>query len=331
MTPDPARRRLLAALSATALPLAGLPAAARAAEAWPSRPVRLVVSYAAGNITDVLARLVATRASDQWKQPVVVENRPGQGGSLGAQIVAQAPADGHTLLFSAMAAMAINPHVYPRVGYDPLRDFTPIVALARPQGVLYANVDLPVRSVEDLVAYSRANPGTLNYGTAGNGTVPHMNIETLKTRTGLDATHVPYKAAVAVLNDVVGGRIHFSQESIGVILPQIQAGKVRALASVGPTRMPQLPDVPAIGERVKGFESVTPWLALFGPAGLPTAVVDRVDTTVAAMLKDPDMLARLANSGLEPMGTTPAGFAAMVVADHERLGRLVQSLKLKVD
>ncbi len=242
MTHDSARRRLLAALPAAALPLAGLPRTARAAEAWPTRSVRLVVSYAAGNITDVLARLVATRFAEDWKQPVVVENRPGQGGSLGAQIVATAPADGHTLLFSAMAAMAINPHVYARVGYDPLKDFTPIVALARPQGVLYANADLPVRTLEDLIAYSRANPGLLNYGTAGNGTVPHMNIEAIKARTGLDATHVPYKAAVAVLNDVIGGGIHFAQESVGVVLPQIQAGKIRPIVSLGAGRIPQLPD-----------------------------------------------------------------------------------------
>jgi tripartite-type tricarboxylate transporter receptor subunit TctC len=331
MTHRPTRRRLLAALPATALPLAGLPLAARAAEAWPSRPVRLVVSYAAGNITDVLARLVATRFAEQWKQPVVVENRPGQGGSLGAQIVSTAPAEGYTLLFSAMAAMAINPHVYARVGYDPLKDFTPIVALARPQGVLYVNAELPVRTLEELVAYSRANPGKLNYGTAGNGTVPHMNIEALKTRTGLDATHVPYKAAVAVLNDVVGGQIHFSQESVGVVLPQIQAGKIRPLVSLGSGRIPQLPDVPAVAERVPGFQSVTPWLALFGPAGLPKPVVERVDASVAAVLKDPEMLSRLASAGLEPMSTTPAGFGAMVAADHERLGKLVQALKLKAD
>jgi len=142
---------------------------------------------------------------------------------------------------------------------------------------------------------------------------------------------VPYKAAVAVLNDVVGGSIHFSQESVGVVLPQIQAGKIRPIVSLGSGRIPQLPDVPAVGERLQGFQSVTPWLALFGPAGLQKAVVDRVDASVAAVLKDPELLSRLAASGLEPMSTTPAGFTALVAADHERLGSLVRSLKLKVD
>ncbi len=327
------RRTFLArALPATAGGL-GLPAwpGVSAAAAWPERPVRLVVSYAVGNVTDLLARIVANRLQDSWQQPVIVENRPGQGGSIGAQQAAKAPPDGGTLLVSAMAALAINPHLYARLGYDPIRDFVPIVGIARPQGLLYANADLPARNLAELVAYSRLRPGQLNYGSAGSGTIPHLNAEALKLATGLDATHIPYKAAIAVMTDVIGGRIHFAQEATAVVLPQIRSGKIRAIAATSTSRLTQLPELPTLGELVPGFAPVIPWLGLFAPAGTPGALVEKIHRDVTEAIADPVVRERFEASGLDAMRTSHEAFATLLINDHQRLGKLVAELRLKVD
>lgn len=314
------------------LALAAAPAAAQTADDYPSRPVKLVVSYAAGNIADALARMVAQKLSEQLKQSVVVENRPGQGGSLGAQLVAKSPPDGYTLLFSAMAAIAINPHVYQRVGYDPIADFAPVTAIAQTRsGILYANVDLKANTLPELLKLSKAAPGTLNYGTAGSGTVPHLNMEMLKEMSGLDATHVPYKAAAAVMTDVIGGRIQFAQESSGVVLPQVKAGKVKAIAIVGNERMPELKDVPAITESVPGYDAVRPWMGILAPAGTPPARVERLAQALATALKQPELREKIEGVDLQVLGLGPAEYARTVKRDLERYGAMVRTLKLQAD
>ena len=325
----PERRHVIAVLAITPLTLFAAPAVH--ADDYPSKPIRLVVSYAAGNVTDVLARIIAQKLSEQWKQSIVIDNRPGLGGSLGAQTVAKAPNDGYTLVFAAMASFAINPHVYANVGYDPLTDFTPIVGVAYPNGVLYANVDLKANTLAELVAYSKANPAALSYGSAGNGTVPHLNMEALKARTGLDATHVPYKAAGAVLTDVIGGRLQLAQESLGVVLAQIKAGKVKAIVAFSKRRLPQLPELPAVTEVLPGFEPVTPWLGILGPAGIPRERAAQIHAAVATILKQPDVVERLAANGMDVLSTDPAQFKAQIKNDYERMGKLSRDLKLKVD
>lgn len=325
------RRQLTLACAALIAGLTGA-TAARADESadYPKRPVRLVVSYAAGNVTDLLARVVAEGLAAQWKQSVTVDNKPGQGGSLGAQIVARSAPDGYTLLFSAMAAMAVNPHVYANVGYDPRRDFVPIVNVAFPDFILVANAQLGLKSWSQLVDYSRQNPAALNYGTAGNGTVPHLNMEAIKQRTGLQAQHVPYKGAGAVLTDVVGGRLQLQQETSAVLLPQIKSGKVVALAT-GPKRHPELPDVPSLGEVIPGYVPVIPWLGIFAPAGTSPQLVDKIHRDVRAFLAQPSVKARLEGYGLSLAEGTPQDFGAQLRNDHERLGKLAQQLNLKVD
>lgn len=331
--PCPTRRDLIRALAGAGLSL-GVASASQAqpTEPYPTRPVKLVVSYAAGNIADVLARSVAQKLSDHWKQPVVVENRPGQGGSLGAQIVAKSAPDGYTLLFSAMAAIAINPHVYQRVGYDPIRDFVPITAIARTNaGILYTSLDVKANTFPELLAWSKAHPGTLNYGTAGSGTVPHLNMEALKGLTGLDATHVPYKAAAAVLTDVVGGRIQMAQESSAVVLPQLKAGKIKAIAISGSERLRELKDVPALSEIVPGFEAVQPWMGLLAPAGTPAARVAQIHAAAESVLSQTDLQERIAGLDLKLLGLDPTTFARTVRADLERFGVMVKTLKLQAD
>jgi tripartite-type tricarboxylate transporter receptor subunit TctC len=334
--PDHVRREWIACLACAALG-GGLMAPARkalaqGAEPYPSRTIKLVTSYAAGNIADSLARLVAQKLSDLLKQAVVVENRPGQGGSLGAQGVAKAPADGYTLLFTAMAAIAINPHVYARVGYDPVRDFSPVTAVARTgAGVLYVNPELKVNSLGELIALSKAKPGFLNYGTAGSGTVPHLNTEALKAVTGLNATHIPYKGAAAVLNDVAGGQIHFAQESAGVVLPQLKSGRVKALVATGTERLAALPDLPAITEVVTGFNPIQPWMGILAPAGTPSARIALIDTALRSAIQEADFRERLVQLGLVPMGVGPEPFATLIRVDLERFAAMVKALKLQAD
>lgn len=323
------------ALSSAALILAGSitmqTSAASAPIDYPERPVRLVVSYAPGNVTDTLARLIADHLSTKWKQSVTVENRPGQGGSIGAQNVVNAPADGYTLLFAALASMAINPHVYPSVGYDPLKDFTPIVNVAYPTAVVVVNSELGVGNMAELIALSKTQSGELNYGTAGNGTVPHLNMEALKVRTGLDIQHIPYKGAGAVLTDVLGGRIQVQQEAISVLLPHIQSGRLVPLATASPARVPELPDTPTLAELYPGYEPVIPWLGLFTMAGTPDEVIQKINADVVEILQRPDVQERLSLSGLVAAGGTPEAFAASIPKDYERLGKLVKELGLGVD
>jgi tripartite-type tricarboxylate transporter receptor subunit TctC len=306
-------------------------AAAQTAGSYPDRTVRIIVSYAAGNITDVLARTLSQRMAEEWRQPVVIENRPGQGGSLGAQNLLKLSADGYTLLFSAMAALAINPHIYPSIGFDALRDFQPIIGVAYPNGVLYANATLPANTLPELVALSRSKPGSLNYGSAGSGTVPHLNVEALKVRTGLDATHVPYKAAVAVLSDVAGGSLQFAQESVGVVLPQIRSGRIKPLVVLGPERIDSLPGVPAVHEVLPGFVAVTPWLGLFARRGTPPEVIARVESTVSGLLKEKAIRDKIEGAGMVVLDLRSTAFSERVAADYERLGKLVKTLDLKAD
>lgn len=306
-------------------------ATARAADDYPVKPVRIVVSYAAGNVTDTLARILGQRLSERWKQPVIIENRPGQGGSYGAQGAARAAPDGYTLLFSAMAAMAINPHVYPSVGYEPVKDFVPIVGVAYPNGLLFVGADNKAGTLDELVRQSKARPGTMNYGSSGTGTVPHLNMELLKRRTGLDATHVPYKAASAVLNDVVGGSLQVAQEAVSVLMPQIKAQRIKPLLSLTPQRLPQLPEVPAVSEVLPGFEPVVPWLGILAPAGVPPAIVARIHEAVSESLREPAMIEKIGAAGMEVLNVGPSEFGKLLQRDYERLGKLTRELNIKAD
>jgi tripartite-type tricarboxylate transporter receptor subunit TctC len=327
-------RQCLRVVAALALAGAvGLPLHAQTADPgkYPERPVRLIVSYAAGNVTDTLARIVSDKLSAQWGQAVTVENRPGQGGSIGAQTAVKAPADGYTLLFSAMAAMAINPHLYSNLGYDVRKDFAPIINVAYPDSLIVTTPSLHIHTLKALVEYSKANPTALNYGTAGNGTVPHLNMEAIKGMTGLVAQHVPYKAASAVMTDVMGGRLQLQGESVAVVLPQIKAGKLVPIAATSLKRLSQLPDVPTVTETVPGYVPVVPWLGIFAPVGTPPAIIAKVNQDISAVLRMPDVQERFTTFGLTTSGDGPQEFAKTINADYERLGKLVKQLGLKVD
>ena len=327
---DASRRTVLSLGLVAALGLS-VQSPVNAQAAYPNKPVRLVVSYAAGNVTDLLARIIAEKLSQKWGQPVTVDNRAGQGGSLGAQVVAKAPADGYTLLFSAMAALAINPHVYPNVGYDALKDFAPIVNVAYPSVAMVVDPSLKITSYKALVDYSKANPNALNYGTAGNGTVPHLNMEAMKIQSGLIAQHVPYKSASAVTTDVLGGRLQLQQEALSVVLPQIKAGRLTAIAGGTDKRLAQLPDVPSLSEVLPGFKAVTAWLGILGPAGTPATIVTKINQDVHAILLQPDVQEKLFSNGLNPTNEGPEAFLKSISDDYERFGKLVKQLSIKAD
>ncbi len=304
---------------------------ALAAETFPARPIRLVVGYAAGNPTDLLARTLAEQMAEVWKRPIVIDNRPGVGGSLGAQIVAKAPPDGYTLLFSAIAASAINPHVYPNVGYDAIKDFTPIIGVCYVSGVLFVSSAIKATSLQELIEYSKGNPGKLNYGSAGSGTVPHLGMEALKAQTGLIAEHIPYKGSSQLQTDLAGGRIQMQWQALTSALPQIRAGKGRALVAFSDRRLPELPDVPAITEVLPKFENVTPWLGLLGPARMPVEVVANIHKTADDILRTRAMSEKLQSYGMVVLRAPPDEFRAMIAQDFERLGKLARDLNLKVD
>lgn len=322
------RKVLLAAAGIAIL----LPVSVLAAEAtYPNKPVRLVVAYAAGNVTDVLARIITPALGERWKHAVVVENRPGQGGSIGAQQVSRAEPDGYTLLFAALASMAVNPHIYPSVGYSPLTDFAPIALVGfSAGGVIYVHPSIKANTLAELIAFSKANPDALMYGSPGSGTMSHFNIEMLKQHTGLAATHIPHKGAAQVIGEVVAGRVQIGYDSTGII-PHVKAGKLRPLASIARQRRPDLPDVPTIHEVIPGFDPVRAWLGIFAPAGLPAERVDQIYKDTLAVLRLPSVSEKLQAAGIEVVGTPPAEFRKLIAHDYDRLGKLVRALNLKAD
>jgi tripartite-type tricarboxylate transporter receptor subunit TctC len=327
-----ARRRLMmlgVALMGFSTVLIQTPA--RAEQAYPTKPIRLVVSYGAGNVTDLLARVIAEKLTQKWGQSVIVENRPGQGGSFGAALVAKAPADGYTLVFSAMAALAINPHVYGSVGFNTLKDFVPIVNVAYPDLAVVIDPALKIPSFKALVDYSKAHPTALNYGSPGSGTVPHLNVESLKLRTGLIAQHIPYKSAEAVSTDVIGHRVQIQMETLSVLMPLIKGGRLQPIAVGTEKRVAELPDVPTLAELVPGFSTAVPWLGLLAPAGTPAPIVTKINQDVVEILKQPDVQRKLLAYDLTIVGSTPAGFAKTVAGDYERFGKLVKQLGIKAD
>ncbi len=311
------------------LALAGLASPALAQE-FPGRPVRLIVPYGAGNVTDVAARALAEALSRAWPQRVVVENIPGAGGALGVAAAARAVPDGHTLVLSAMAALAITPHLSRgRAGYDPLVDLTPIGLLAVTRGALVVNPGLPVRDLAGLAAHARA-AGPLFYYSAGSGTLPHLNMEILRAALDAPLEHVPYRTSAAGLADLLAGRVQLSMDAASVTLPSLLDGRLRGLFWNGPRRNPALPDLPTAAEAMPGVEFSNPWLGLLAPRGVPPAVLAALEAALAATLESPGFAGRL-GEGLELTGGGAAVFARQLRADHEKFAALLPRLNLQAD
>ena len=321
-----ARRSLLAAAALLALTVS---APVGAETAWPAKPIRLVVPFAAGGTSDVLARAVGDKLQAALKQPVFVENRAGAGGVIGADNVAKSPPDGYTLLLGTVASHAINPALQPKMPYDADKDFVPVILLGSISNVLLVGAGQPYKSAKELIAAAKAKPGEIAFASAGTGSSQHMSGETFKLLAGADLTHVPYKGSAPAIQDVIGGQVPASFETVTVALPHIQSGKVRALAVTSAKRSPALPDTPTLQEAgVPNFD-VSSWQALYVPAGTPPAIVQRLNAEVEKILALPDIKTRLTTLGLEHSPNTPVQFASFGRAELAKWTKVVKDGNVK--
>ena len=314
---------------ALAAALATLGVQAQAQGPYPSRPVRLIVPLAAGGGMDTVARALSLKLTDQVGQTIIVDNRGGGGGSIGAELTASAPPDGYTLIMMS-ATSVIHPLLY-KARYDITRDFAPISQVTTQPYVIVVNNALPIKSVSDLVAYAKANPAKLNFASSGNGSLIHLTGELFKIATGTNLTHIPYKGIGAAYPDLIAGNIQLTFASIISGLPHIRAQRIRALAVTGAKRAKAAPELPTVAEvGVKGF-SVSQWYGVFAPAKTPRAIVDKVHDEIVKALPQPEVGARLAADGAEPVGSTPQDFAAHVREEREKWAKVIKQTGIKGD
>jgi tripartite-type tricarboxylate transporter receptor subunit TctC len=298
------------------------------AQNYPSKPIRLVVTYAPGGTTDIQARMLAEKLPARLGQQILIDNRGGAGGNIGMEIVARAPADGYTLVITVVGTWAVNPHVY-QLPYDVVKDFAPIIHVATTPGVLVIHPSVPVKTVRELIALARKRPGELSYGTAGLGSFTHISAELFATMTGTRMTHVPYKGSGPAVADLVGGHIQLSFASAIPAMPQIQSGRLRALATTGAKRLAVLPDLPTIAEAgVTGYESST-WTAMAAPARTPQPVIERLNKEVNGVLLLPDIQEKSAAMGSMITGGTPEWFADYLKSELVKYGKLVKQAGIK--
>ena len=321
--------RLLLAACVVALPPAQ--AAESAAPAYPDRPLRLVVPFPPGGGADSLARLMMPKVAQALGQGIVIENKAGAGGNIGAQAAARAAPDGYTLFYGTNGTHAINAQLYSQPGFDPVKDFTPVSRLTEIAATLIVNPQLPVSSTAELIAYARAHPNRLNFASAGNGTTSHLAGELFRTRAGIDIVHVPYRGGAPAMTDLVGGQVQMMIEVMPNAWPMVQAGRVRGLAVSTQKRFPGAPEVPTIAESgLPGFEA-SAWDGIFVPAGTPQAIVERLNAAIHQALADPDLIAALRARGAVPVPGTPASFAQFITRSAETWGQAVRASGAKID
>ncbi|MBL8310725.1 MAG: tripartite tricarboxylate transporter substrate binding protein [Burkholderiales bacterium] len=322
------RRTLLATPLAAACTLV---APALAQDKWPSKPITYVVPFPAGGTTDVLARLIAQKLGPALGTTVVVENRAGAGGNIGADFVAKAAPDGYTLLGGTISSHAINVSLYPKLPYDPIKSFAPIALIGTNANVLVVGANSPYKSVKDITDAAKAKPGSISFASAGNGTSQHLSGELYKLSAGLDLVHVPYKGSAPAIQDVIGGQVPMMFDTSVVAGPFIESGKVRALAVTSAKRTSQLPSVPTMAESgVAGYD-LQSWQAIFAPAGVPAPILSRLQTEVAKILKSPEIVERLGKLGMEASTMTPEQFAAFQAAEIAKWAKVIKAGNIKID
>lgn len=333
---DKSRRTALTLGAAGALALLAGPALAQGS--WPTKPVRIVVPFAPGGTTDILARAVAPELSKAFGQQFIVDNRAGAGGNVGAEIVAKAPNDGYTLLMGTVGTHGINRALYPKLPFDPIKDFAPITLVAAVPNVMEMNADkaksLNINSVADFVKYAKANPGKLNMASSGSGTSIHLAGELFKTMTGSFMTHIPYRGSGPALLDLVGGNADVMFDNLPSSMQQIKGGKLKALAVTSSKRSPALPDVPTVeeagGPALKGYEASS-WFGLLAPAGTPPEIVNRIQQEVAKSLGTAAIKEKMLAQGAIPSGNSPAEFARFIDSEHAKWAKVVKASGAKVD
>lgn len=301
------------------------------AQGYPVKAVRVIAPFPAGGSSDLVARIVSQKLGEATGQQFLVDNRPGAGGTLGTELAAKAAADGYTLTIGNLSPLAVNPHLFRKLPYDPLKDFTSISLLAVGTTVLVVHPSLPVRSVKELVALAKARPGQLNFGSGGSGTPAHLVGELFKSMARVNIVHVPYKGTGQSINDLIAGQIQFVFASMPVGLPHVRSGRLRALAVTSDKRTSLAPELPTVAEAgISGF-ALDSWWGLNGPAGMPGDVVARLNTLLLQVLKRSDVREGMANLGLEPRASTPQEYAAFTKSELDKMGRLVKAIGLQPD
>jgi len=315
---------LLAAIALVAPPMAG-------AQAYPSRPVKLVVPFPPGGSLDIAGRLIAQRLTEMWGQAVVVENKPGAGGNIGADFVAKSTPDGYTILLGALSTHAVNPNLYAKMPYDAVKDFAPITLIATTPNVLVVNAATPVGNVREFIAWTRANPGKLAFGSGSNGSAGHLAGELYKVDTGTDAVHIPFKGGAPATQALLAGDTQFMFDNLANAMAQVKAGKLKALAVTTAERSKLVPELPTMAEAgLQGFD-ISTWYGLFAPAGTPTAIVAKWNADVTKILTTPDVRAKLMADGAEPAPDTPEQFAQMISRELAKYARIIKASGAKVD
>jgi tripartite-type tricarboxylate transporter receptor subunit TctC len=306
-------------------------ASSACAQGYPNKPIRLIVPYPAGGTTDILAREIGQKLAESLKQPVVVDNRPGANGNIGAQAVATAAPDGYTLLMAPAGTLTSNPHLYATMPFDALKSFAPITIVAETAHIVVVNPAMPAKSMQELIALAKAKPGELTFASPGTGSSPHLSGELFKTMTGVNITHVPYKGAAPAVNDLLGGVVTMSFDTVPSSAPHVKAGKLKALAVTSAKRLPQFPDVPTVAESgVAGYESTT-WFGLLAPAKTPQDIIDKLHAEVVKTMQTADMKERFAKQGAEPVGNTPEQFAGVLKAETAKWGKVIKDSGVRLE
>ena len=315
---------------AVAIALSMTPMFARA-QAWPSKPLKVIVPFTAGGSTDTVARIVAEKLSTRLGQPVIVDNRAGAGGAVGSDVAAKSPPDGYTMLVGTSSTMAIAPHVYTHLPYDPTRDFAPVILLGTADIMIVVNSQVPVRSVRELVAYAKANPGKLTFASGGNGSISHLLGEYFKSMAGIEMLHVPYKGDAQMVTDLLGGQVDMAFGTAVAFLPHVKSGKVVAIAVTNPTRSTTQAQLPTVSESgVPGYEAVQ-WFGIAVPTGTPREVIVRLNDEIRAILALPDVRARFTELGFDVVGDKPEEFAAFLRAESAKWKKIADIAGTKLD
>ena len=301
------------------------------AQAYPSKPIRFVVPFAPGGTTDILARLIAQRLSEPLRQPVLIDNRPGANGSLGSELVAKSPPDGHTIIMGYLGSLAINPNLYTKLPYDPVRDFAPVTLAASTTQAIAAHPSLPAKSVQELIALARSRPGHVTYASAGIGAPSHLAGALFTIMAKIDMVHVPYKGSGAALSDLLGGHVAVSFGGLAAVMPAAKAGKLRVIAIASKARSSAVPQVPTIAESgLPGFD-VPSWFGVLAPAGTPREIVERLHAEISRILNAQDVKERLAADGAEVAATSPDEFAAYIKSEIAKWGAVIRQANIRAE
>lgn len=309
----------------------GASALAQTADNYPNRSITMVVAFPAAGTTDILARLIGQKLTDKFKQTVVVENRPGAGGNIGTAFVAKAPPDGYTIMMGTIGTQSINPSLYKKMPYDAAKDFVPITRAAMVPNLLVVNKDAPFNTLPEMMAYGKANPGKLTYGSSGNGTTLHLSGELFNLMSGSKITHIPYKGSTPAVADLMGGQISMIFDNMPSVIQQVKSGRLKALAVTSAQRNAQLPEIPTIQELgVAGYE-VWSWFGLLAPAATPKPIVDKLNATIVDILKQPDVQAKIIELGAVPVPETSAEFGAFIDAETLKWAKVIKEANIGMD